>query len=330
MKLMSKSDPELLSRSALPPLALTTGEPAGIGPEISVKAAYELGCPLTLIGDGDFLASVAKSLGLPSEFPPRVSISHVPLRKKVEFGHLDAGNSPYVLDILAKAHELASSGLASGIVTGPVQKSIISDAGFTFTGHTEFFQELCGVDRVVMMLTSSPEMNSLKVALATTHLPIKDLPSAITGKLLDEVTQVLKRDLRYRFKIPHPRIAVTGLNPHAGENGYLGTEEIEIISPAIQRAQEDGFNVYGPIPADTAFIPSAMEKYDAVLCMYHDQGLTVLKHVGFSEGVNVTLGLPYVRTSVDHGTALDIAGTGAAQHLSMKAAIKLAHYLIQS
>lgn len=327
---MSKSDPELLNNPALPPLALTTGEPAGIGPEISVKAAHELGCPLTLIGDGDFLTSVAESMGLPARFPSQVSIAHVPLRKRVEFGRLDAGNSPYVLDVLKKAHELAASGRAAGIVTGPVQKSIISEAGFRFTGHTEFFQELCGVKRVVMMLTSSPYKDSLKVALATTHLPIKDLPSAITGELLDEVAAVLKRDLKTRFKISHPRIAVTGLNPHAGENGYLGTEEIDVIAPAVRRAQEDGFDVYGPIPADTAFIPSAMQKYDAVLCMYHDQGLTVLKHVGFSEGVNVTLGLPYVRTSVDHGTALDIAGTGSAQHLSMKAAIKLAHYLIQS
>ena len=327
---MLKFEPELLSSSALPPLALTTGEPAGIGPEISVKAAHELKCPLTLIGDGDFLASVAESMGLPAQFPAQISIAHVPLRKKVEFGRLDAGNSPYVLDVLNKAHELAASGRAAGIVTGPVQKSIISDAGFRFTGHTEFFQELCGVGRVVMMLTSSPAKDSLKVALATTHLPIKELPSAITGVLLDEVTTILKRELKTRFKIPHPRIAVTGLNPHAGENGYLGTEEIDVIAPAIKRAQEEGFDVYGPIPADTAFIPSAMQKYDAVLCMYHDQGLTALKHVGFSEGVNVTLGLPYVRTSVDHGTALDIAGTGAAQHLSMKAAIKLAHYLIQS
>ena len=192
---------------------------------------------------------------------------------------------------------------------------------------TEFFEHLAGVKRVVMMLTSSPRQNALKVALATTHLPLRDVADAITPKVLDEVLAILKRALVRDFGIGHPVIAVAGLNPHAGESGHMGREEIEVITPALERAKAPGFDIVGPLPADTIFVPGKMERWDAVLCMYHDQGLPVLKHVGFAEGVNVTLGLPYVRTSVDHGTALDIAGRGIADARSMTAALELAQTL---
>lgn len=309
------------------PLAITTGEPAGIGPEVSVRAAWSSTVPVALVGDRDLLLAEARRLGLAAEPPAGVTIEHVPLAAPAVPGRLDVRNSPYVLETLRRAHEMVVGGRASAVVTAPVQKSIIIESGEDFCGHTEFFQQLCGVSRVVMMLTSSPRRDALKVALATTHLPLRDVADAVTGELLDEVLAILKRALVERYKIPHPTIAVAGLNPHAGESGHMGREEIDVIIPAIERARTGDAEIVGPLPADTIFIPGKMEKWDAVLCMYHDQGLPVLKHVGFAEGVNTTLGLPYVRTSVDHGTALDIAGRGIADARSMTAALELAQTL---
>lgn len=308
-------------------LVITTGEPAGIGPEVSVKAAWKSTAPIILVGDREMLLRQAVQLGLSAEPPANISFEHVPLGTTVHAGVLDVRNSPYVLETLRRAHQICVSSTDAAVVTAPVQKSILSEAGEAFTGHTEFFEHLAGVKRVVMMLTSSPRQNALKVALATTHLPLRDVADAITPKVLDEVLAILKRALVRDFGIAHPVIAVAGLNPHAGESGHMGREEIEVITPALERAKAPGFDIVGPLPADTIFVPSKMERWDAVLCMYHDQGLPVLKHVGFAEGVNVTLGLPYVRTSVDHGTALDIAGRGIADDRSMTAALELAQTL---
>lgn len=316
-------------RTSIKPQAITTGEPAGIGPEVSVKAAWKSPSPVILVGDRDMLLAEARRLGLP-EPPAQVSIHHVPLAETPVPGKLSLKNAAYVIETLAAAHRLCANGTAGAVVTAPVQKSILIEAGFRFTGHTEFFAEAAGVPRVVMMLVSSPRRDALKVALATTHLPLRSVPDAITPALLDEVLSILKRELQVSYVIPHPTIAVAGLNPHAGENGHMGTEEITVISPALERARDGSADIIGPLPADTIFVPGKMEKWDAVLCMYHDQGLPTLKHVGFSEGVNVTLGLPYVRTSVDHGTALDIAGRGIADARSMTAALELAHTLAKN
>ena len=309
------------------PVAITTGEPAGIGPEVSLKAAASVREPLVLIGDRSLLEAEAARLGISWPLPDHVSIEHIPLRGPAVPGRLSTVNSSYVLETLTRAHEGAVSGRWNAVVTAPVQKSIIIESGVPFTGHTEFFQQLAGVPRVVMMLTASHTPDCLKVALATTHLPIAELASAITGALLDEVIAILHGALRRDYGISSPRILVTGLNPHAGENGHIGREEIDTIIPALERARRAGIAADGPVPADTAFVPGHWERYDAVLCMYHDQGLPVLKSIGFAEGVNVTLGLPYIRTSVDHGTALDIAGRGIADERSMLSALKLAHYL---
>ena len=308
-------------------VAITTGEPAGIGPEVSLKAAAIVSDPIVLIGDRTLLESEAKRLGIRWPLPDHVTIRHVPLRASALPGRLDVRNADYVLDILRTAHEGVVSDDWNAIVTAPVQKSIIIESGTPFTGHTEFFQDLCHVRRVVMLLTSNARTDAMKVALATTHLPIAKLSEAITGELLDEVLDTLHKALVRDYGFASPRILVTGLNPHAGENGHIGHEEIDTIIPALERARNRGILTDGPVPADTAFVPGHWNRYDAVLCMYHDQGLPVLKHVGFAEGVNVTLGLPYIRTSVDHGTALDIAGQGKADHTSMLSALQLAHFL---
>ncbi len=317
------------------PLAVTTGEPAGIGPEVSLRAAVDFsrrpGAPeLVLVGDRTLLRRCAAGLGIPEAVFADLHIRHVPLRHAdVHPGVPDVRNAAYVLETLSAAAQGALSGAYGAVVTGPVQKSIITESGIPFTGHTEFFQAAAGVPRVVMMLVSSPRSDALRVALATTHLPVSALSGAITRPLLREVTDILVRDLEESFGIRAPRIAVTGLNPHAGENGHIGREEIETIGPALveARARHPEALLTGPLPADTVFVPSKMASWDAVLCMYHDQGLPVLKHVGFAEGVNVTLGLPFVRTSVDHGTALDIAGRGVADHRSMICALELAQTL---
>lgn len=306
------------------PIAITTGEPAGIGPEVALKAAFEADFPLVLIGDRTLLASTAEKLGLPRELPANVSILDIPTAAPVISGHLDVRNSSYVVKMLEAACDGALAGDFAAVATAPVQKSILCDAGLDFTGHTEFFAGRSRVKRVVMMLVSSAEDDALKVPLVTTHLPIAALSAAITDERLDETIAILNHALQTFYGLPQPKIAVTGLNPHAGEQGHMGREEIDVIEPALSRAKARGICVTGPWPADTIFVREHERQYDAILCMYHDQGLPVLKREGFGHGVNVTLGLPWIRTSVDHGTALDIAGTGRADAGSMTAALVLA------
>jgi 4-hydroxythreonine-4-phosphate dehydrogenase len=255
--------------------------------------------------------------GLLQGFP---EIEHVALARPRVPGRLDPGNSRYVLAVLERAVRGCLAGEYQAMVTAPVQKSVINDAGIAFTGHTEFLAEKAGAEHVVMMLVGG----GLRVALATTHLALADVPRAITLEVLVKTLRVLHRDLQQRFRIAKPRILVSGLNPHSGESGHLGTEDGEIIAPAIAQAVKEGIAASGPIPADTLFVPQRLKGADAVLAMYHDQGLPVLKYASFGQGVNVTLGLPFVRTSVDHGTALDLAGTGSADPGSLIEAVKLA------
>jgi 4-hydroxythreonine-4-phosphate dehydrogenase len=247
-------------------------------------------------------------------------VEHHPLRVPAVAGRLDARNSPCVLHLLERACDGALSGEFAAIVTAPVHKGVINDAGIPFTGHTEFLADRTRAPRPVMMLATG----SLRVALATTHLPLARVSAAITVDSLCEVLEIVDRDLARWWGIGGPRIAVCGLNPHAGESGHLGDEEIRVIAPAIARMRERGLSVSGPLPADTVFVPRVLADFDVVLAMYHDQGLPVIKHAGFENAVNVTLGLPILRTSVDHGTALDLAGTGLADAGSMAAAIDLA------
>ncbi|HEY7237858.1 MAG TPA: 4-hydroxythreonine-4-phosphate dehydrogenase PdxA [Burkholderiales bacterium] len=296
---------------ARPVIALTSGEPAGIGPELCVRLAAErFPARLVAIGDRALLA------GCPE-------IEHVPLLRARVPGRLDPANSRYVLAVLERAIRGCLSGEYHAMVTAPVQKSVINDAGIAFTGHTEFLAEKARADHVVMMLVGG----GLRVALATTHLPLAEVPRAITQDLIVKSLRVVDRDLRARFGIRRPRILVAGLNPHSGESGHLGREDLEIIAPAIKAS---GVDAAGPIPADTLFVPERLKHADAVLAMYHDQGLPVLKYASFGRGVNVTLGLPFVRTSVDHGTALDLAGTGKADPGSLIEAVKLAIELASS
>ena len=252
--------------------------------------------------------------------PGTLAVEHHPLRAPAIAGRLDARNGPYVVELLERACDGALGGEFAAIVTAPVHKGAINDSGIPFTGHTEFFADRTGAPRPVMMLAT----DSLRVALATTHLPLSRVSAAITGELLCEVLEILDRDLARWWGMERPRIAVCGLNPHAGESGHLGDEEIRVIGPAIARMRERGLRVAGPLPADTVFVPRVLADFDVVLAMYHDQGLPVIKHSGFESAVNVTLGLPILRTSVDHGTALDLAGTGRADPGSMTAAVDLA------
>ena len=292
-------------RKSKPLIALTSGEPAGIGPEISARVARE--ADVVVIGDRSLLGGA-----------PR--IEHVPLARPVTPGRLDPANSHYVLAVLDRAIQGCLSGEYDAMVTAPVQKSVINDAGIAFTGHTEYLAEKARAPQVVMMLVGG----GLRVALATTHLPLSAVPSAITVDGLLATLRVLNADLRRRFRISRPRILVAGLNPHSGESGHMGREDIDVIAPALQRAVAEGIDASGPIPADTLFVPERVKNTDAVLAMYHDQGLPVLKYASFGRGVNVTLGLPFIRTSVDHGTALDLAGTGRADSTSLAEALKLA------
>ena len=262
---------------------------------------------LVVIGDRTLLAGSA-------------GIEHVALARPRVPGKLDPANSRYVLAVLERAVQGCLSGEYAAMVTAPVQKSVINDAGIAFTGHTEFLAERAGGAHVVMMLVGG----GLRVALATTHLALKDVPSAITTETLARTLRVLERDLRERFRIARPRILVSGLNPHSGESGHLGTEDRDVIAPVLHEVQRMGIDAVGPIPADTLFVPERLKGADAVLAMYHDQGLPVLKYASFGQGVNVTLGLPFVRTSVDHGTALDLAGSGKADPGSLIEAVKLA------
>ena len=294
--------------SAKPVIALTSGEPAGVGPELCVRVARERhDAGLVVIGDRTLLAGCAR-------------IEHVPLVRPVTPGTLDPANARYVLAILDRAIRGCLAGEFAAMVTAPVQKSVINDAGIAFTGHTEYLAEHAGSAHVVMMLVGG----GLRVALATTHLPLSDVPRAITVDSLGKTLRVLHSDLRRRFRIPQPRILVAGLNPHSGESGHLGGEDQQVIAPAIAAARAAGIDASGPVPADTLFVPERLKGADAVLAMYHDQGLPVLKYASFGRGVNITLGLPFVRTSVDHGTALDLAGTGRADPGSMREALELA------
>ena len=318
----------------IPRIALTSGEPAGVGPELCLAIAREtLGCELVCLGDRSLLAARASALKLPvtlAEYdagaararhvPDRLEVLHVPLGAPSAPGKLDRANGRYVLNLIDRAIDGAVAGEFDAIVTAPVQKSVINEAGIPFTGHTEYLAERTRAPLPVMMLATE----DLRVALATTHLPLKDVSAAITVESLCQILSILDHDLRQWWGLQVPRIAVCGLNPHAGESGHLGTEEINVIAPAIARMREGGMNVTGPVPADTAFVPARLAECDAVLAMYHDQGLPVIKHSGFDRAVNVTLGLPILRTSVDHGTALDLAGTGRADHRSLAAAIRLA------
>lgn len=315
-----------------PRIALTSGEPAGIGPDLCLAAAAQrLDCDLVCLGDRDLLAQRARALGISVELRPyerasrphvpgTLAVEHHPLQAPAVAGRLDARNGPYVLSLLERACDGAREGEFAAIVTAPVHKGVINDAGIPFTGHTEFFAARTGAPRPVMMLATE----SLRVALATTHLPLAQVSAAITRELLCEVLEILDRDLARWWGLGRPRIAVCGLNPHAGESGHLGDEEIRVIAPAIASMRERGLRISGPLPADTVFVPGVLADFDVVLAMYHDQGLPVIKHAGFQSAVNVTLGLPILRTSVDHGTALDLAGTGRADPGSMLAAIELA------
>ena len=292
-------------------IALTSGEPAGIGPELCVAAARRFrGARLVVIGDRALLRGC-----------PR--IEHVPLVAPRRAGKLDPANSPYVLALLDRAIAGCLAGEYDAMVTAPVHKGVINDAGIAFTGHTEYLAAKARAPLAVMMLVGG----GLRVALATTHLPLAEVPRAITRAGLLETLRVLHADLRKRFGIRRPRILVSGLNPHSGESGHLGTEERDTIAPAIAEARKLGIAVEGPIPADTLFVPARLKRADCALALYHDQGLPVLKYASFGRGVNVTLGLPFVRTSVDHGTALDIAGKGRADAGSLLEALKLARRL---
>ena len=308
------------------PIAITPGEPAGIGPEIVVKLLQQVDAArCVVVADYDLMNRVARQLGADLVFsttPDRgeVHCRHVDLRAEVRPGHLNPGNASYVVETLARATDGCLNGEYAAMVTAPVHKGVINDGGIPFTGHTEFLAERTGARQVVMLLAAG----TLRVALATTHLPLREVPDAITPELLERVLRVLMLDLTQRFGLAAPRVAVCGLNPHAGEGGHLGHEEIEIMVPTLERLRREGMDLVGPLPADTAFTPRALEHIDAVLAMYHDQGLPVLKHAGFGHAVNVTLGLPIIRTSVDHGTALDLAGTGRADAGSLVAAWRLA------
>ncbi|MCC7200832.1 MAG: 4-hydroxythreonine-4-phosphate dehydrogenase PdxA [Gammaproteobacteria bacterium] len=318
----------------LPRILLTSGEPAGIGPDLCIAAAgRHWPCELVVAGDPDLFAARAAALGARVDIVPydplstrrahaagRLLLAPVQTAVPVHAGRLDAANARYVLNMLDLATDGCASGEFAAMVTAPVQKSVINEAGVPFTGHTEYLAERTGAPLPVMLLVAG----TLRVALATTHLPLASVPAAITQASLGQVLDVLHEGLRARFRFAKPRILVCGLNPHAGESGHLGREEIDVIAPALAAARARGITVIGPVPADTAFTPGPLSGCDAVLAMFHDQGLPVLKHAGFGHAVNVTLGLPLVRTSVDHGTALELAGTGRADPGSLVAAIELA------
>ena len=315
-----------------PRIAVTPGEPAGVGPELLVKLAQQSWpAELVAVADPALLTERAKQLGLPLDCrevdfsaPPE---AHAPgtlrclstaLAAPAQAGKLDAANADYVLTTLRLATDACLAGHTQALVTGPVQKSIINDAGIAFSGHTEFLAQRCGVDKVVMMLAT----DELRVALVTTHLPLRAVADAIDDAELSRTLEILQDALQRDFGCDNPRTLVLGLNPHAGEGGHLGREEIDIISPCLAHYRQQGWQLQGPLPADTAFTPRHLAHCDAVLAMYHDQGLPVLKYQGFGRAINITLGLPIVRTSVDHGTALDLAGSGRADTGSFEQALR--------
>jgi 4-hydroxythreonine-4-phosphate dehydrogenase len=314
------------------PLYVTSGEAAGIGPDICLSLANRVDeRPIVILADMQMLQTRAQKLNLDvqlieyqgqnqSSEMGELYVEHVALAEDVVLGELNPNNSAYVLEQLRRSADYAMRGQSVGVATAPVQKSVINDAGIAFSGHTEYYQEFAGVPRVVMMLATK----TLRVALATTHLPLRAVPDAITPERLQQVIDILIDDLRSKFKIDAPKILVCGLNPHAGEDGYLGMEEIEVINPVLESYRQQGINMSLSLPADTLFTPENLKDADAVLAMYHDQGLPVLKSQGFGEAINITLGLPFIRTSVDHGTALSLAGTGLAKSSSLHVAVDLA------
>ncbi len=319
-------------------VVITPGEPAGIGPDLVIQLAQR-DWPLELVvcADGRLLTERATLLGLPLTLLPyspekpaapqragTLTLLPVALHAEVTPGTLNVENGRYVVETLARACDGCLNGDFSALVTGPVHKGIINDAGVAFTGHTEFFEERAGAPKVVMMLATE----ELRVALATTHLPLKAVSDAITPDLLREVITILHDDLQNKFGLAEPHVLVCGLNPHAGEGGHMGTEEIDTIIPVLEELRAKGMNLSGPLPADTLFQPKYLDHADAVLAMYHDQGLPVLKYQGFGRGVNITLGLPFIRTSVDHGTALELAGQGKADVGSFITALNLAIKMI--
>ena len=324
-----------------PVIAVTSGEPAGIGPELCLRlAGYSGEAHPVIIGDRGLLAERAAALGLDvtlrdfcpeNAVDPRASscfygrskldVLHVPLAVPATAGVLNAANGTYVLALLDSALAGCQSGAFAAMATAPVHKGVINDAGVHFTGHTEYLAEKTATPLVVMMLAGNTEHGPLRVALVTTHLPLKEVPAAITADVLEKTLRILQADLRLKYGLAQPRILVAGLNPHAGEGGYLGCEEIEVITPVLDKLRREGMQLIGPLPADTMFTPPMLAQGDAVLAMYHDQGLTALKYATFGHGINVTLGLPIIRTSVDHGTALELAGSGRADPGSLFEAV---------
>jgi 4-hydroxythreonine-4-phosphate dehydrogenase len=307
-----------LKSADLPVIAVTSGEPAGIGPELCLALTQrDFPARIVVLGDRGLIEERAYLLGRSTE---GLEILHVPLAVPSTPGQLDVANAGYVLAMLDRALAGCLSGEFAALVTGPLHKGIINDAGIPFTGHTEYLAAKTGTPRVVMMLAGA----GLRVALATTHLPLKDVSAAITPDELETTIRILHADLLAKFGFDHPRILVAGLNPHAGEGGHMGYEEIEVITPVLDKLRNEGMDLVGPLPADTLFTKNVLAGAHAQLAMYHDQGLAVLKYAAFDEGINVTLGLPIIRTSVDHGTAFDLAGTGKASPTSLFAAVAAA------
>ena len=321
----------------LAPIAVTSGEPAGVGPELCLRLLGRAtgGARLVLIADRTLLAERAPAAGFCGRLrdwspglPPlagTLDVLHVPLARPALAGRLDPANSRYVLQLLDRAVDGCQRGEFAALVTAPVHKGVINDAGVPFTGHTEYLAERTGTARVVMMLAGG----GLRVALATTHLPLKDVAAAITASSLESTLRIVHADLQRKFGLADPRILVAGLNPHAGEGGYLGREEIDVIVPVLDALRGEGMKLIGPLPADTMFTPPLLAQGDCVLAMYHDQGLTALKYASFGQGINVTLGLPIIRTSVDHGTALELAGSGRADPGSLFVAVEQAIAMAQ-
>ena len=332
-----------------PTIAITAGEPAGIGPELVALLAarhreHPLPARLVILGDRDVLRARAARIGVAPEFvdydpcrigtsQPALEIWHHPVAVPVAPGRLEPANAASVLATLARASDACATGAFAALVTAPVQKSVLMDAGIAFSGHTEFFAQRTHTRRVVMMLVGGSASAPLRVALVSTHLPLSAVPAAITHEAVGTTIAIVASELAAKFAIASPKIAVCGLNPHAGEGGHLGREEIDVIAPAVARLRAAGHDVSGPLPADTVFVPEIARRFDAIVAMYHDQGLPVLKAASFGHGVNVTLGLPFIRTSVDHGTALDLAADPAAARTadpgSLFAAVDLAIGLAQ-
>lgn len=327
-----------MSSDKIPRIALTPGEPAGIGPDLcALIASKPLPCELVAVCDPQLLKRAAERLGIELAIIPFIAdapvqppasgtirVLPIPLNVTEQAGQLNVNNAEYVVETIGRASRGCLDGQFDATVTGPVHKGIINDAGLNFTGHTEFIADITGGQPVMMLATAG-----LRVALATTHIPVAKISQSITRDLLNKVIMILNRDLNYRFGIKQPKILVCGLNPHAGEDGHLGREEIDVIVPALDQLRGQGINVVGPLPADTLFTSKYLETADAVLAMYHDQGLPILKYVGFGNAVNITLGLPIIRTSVDHGTAIDLAGTGQIDTGSLDYAIKTAVAMVQ-